>query len=108
MATITSTRANWGNVTLAEYAAIELVGRDDALELVHGYWDYVHTLDNPFKGPDANRLTPAGVEWLARMHDAVLSPNDTECQAAAREIVHGLGLLTVLNAVRIARGELPN
>jgi hypothetical protein len=43
MATITSTRANWGNVTLAEYAAIELVGRDDALELVHGYWDYVHT-----------------------------------------------------------------
>jgi hypothetical protein len=98
MATIT--RADWSSVTLAEYAAINLLARPDVNDALDRTWDDIHE-HNPFRGDTPNRLTDDGRAWLAQLHQTVTRHQDEHAViAAGRELVKALGLLTVMATAR--------
>ena len=93
----------WGDVTILEFAALDLISDPNALARVNRYWDELHVDPaNMWPGEKPNRLTPAGVAWLADLHEryTVTTPA-RDAALMAREIINGLGTLHVLNSQRI-------
>jgi hypothetical protein len=97
------TRADWGSVTLAEYAALDIITRPDAEAILNRVWDDIHE-HNPFRGDEPNRLTDDGRVWLAGLHSTVTeSADEREVIRAAREFVSSMGTLTTMAAKRAMR-----
>lgn len=104
MSAPTTVRADWGSVTLVEYAALSLLAHPDPLSVLGAVWDDIHA-HNPFKGPDdePTRLTPDGEAWLAAHVDTRRGTDERAEIAAARDVVKCLGILTVSAAGRLVR-----
>ena len=102
--------ADWSNVTLAEYAALDIIRRDDAEQLLNRYWDRLRAdravieLNGIADDDPPTRLTPEGQSWLAELHTTVVSTLDErELIAAARDFVRNMGTLLTVNVAREVR-----
>lgn len=92
----------WGDVTLREFAALDIIRDPNALARLNRFYDNLHADPaNVFRGDRPNRLTPDAEKWLADMHERY-TPTTSARDAAtmARELLDGLGILTVMNATR--------
>jgi len=93
----------WGDVTLREFAALDIIRDPDAVTRLNRYWDELHVNPaNMWPGETPGRLTPEGVAWLADLHErfTVDTPAD-EAARMAREVLDGLGILLVMNVPRV-------
>lgn len=89
-----------GNMTIADCAALNLVGSHGAEQRLNAYWDAADA-KSPFRTPDSEptRLTESGRGWLAGMHTRSQSAEgESELIPLAREIIRTLGTLTVIRA----------
>lgn len=92
-----STSVSWGDVTVREFAALQLVADPDAIAKLNTYWDELYEV-NPLRGESPTRLTLEGETWLNALHeryDTVTTPAG-EAIAIAREVLNGLGILAVM------------
>ncbi len=94
------TTVNWSNVTLGEFAALDVLRRPDAEVHLNRYWLTVHAA-NPFRGDQPTRLTDEGRTWLAELQSAVAGTDEGAEIAAAREFLRRMGTLTVMGTKRI-------
>lgn len=103
----TYVRADWSNVTLGEYKALDILRRDNPETLLNAYWDRLHAGHRVIECMSASepsqpgRLTPAGSEWLAELHRTVTESSDErEHIRAAGEFLKGMGTLLTVNVHR--------
>ncbi|AEJ94112.1 hypothetical protein THIBAULT_199 [Mycobacterium phage Thibault] len=102
-------RADWSHVTLAEYAALDILKRENVEQLLNDYWDELFSAGKVICAhsetmTEPTRLTPEGSAWLARLHDtAVSSLDERELIAAAREFVKSMGTMLTMNVHRAIR-----
>lgn len=100
-------RADWSNVTLGEYKALDILRRDNPAALLNAYWDRVHAERRVIESIPAgepsgpSRLTPAGEQWLAELHRIVTESSDErEHIAAAGDFLRSMGALLTVNVHR--------
>lgn len=102
MPNLTATRTEWADVTLAEFAALKLAASPDAVQRVQTYWEHLYATGKTPFATEPTRLTERGAEWLSSLAPRVLftyrHTDATDARKLAREIIHVLGTLTVLNA----------
>jgi hypothetical protein len=100
-------RVSWAHVTLAEYAALDILRHADPESVLNRVWDDIHE-HNPFRGESPDRLSDSGRVWLADLRDTVATTLDErDEQTAARDMVKSLGTLTVTAAHRLIRTGAP-
>jgi hypothetical protein len=96
-------RADWGSVTLAEYAALDVIWCADPELILNATWDEMDT-HNPFSDGTPTRLTDDGRAWLAGLRETVTTTFDEREQIrAARELVRSMGTLVTMAAKRRTR-----
>lgn len=102
-------RQGWADVTLLDFAALDVLRSADPLGALARYWDALHADPaNVFRGERPNRLTDEGVAWLDGLRAELLagpyvSEDATAARRIAAELVRCLGTLCVLNAARAVR-----
>lgn len=100
---VTVIRADWSNVTLAEYAALALLRQASPIDRLNAVWDDMHA-HNPFRGDEPARLTDEGVEWITAMKERATTEVDENVLIdLARELVTEMGTLVTMAAVRDLR-----
>lgn len=109
---MTVNSADWSHVTLGEYAALDIIRRDDAERWMNRYWDQLHANHMVIAGTDATepdvpgRLTDDGRAWLADLHDTVVTTlDDHKVIAAARAFLNAMGTLLTMNVARAIRDD---
>lgn len=95
-----TTHIAWADVTLGEFAGINLLLCHDAEDRLNRYWDETHHLNVLVEpGDTPTRLTADGRTWLADLRRQVI---EAECpcveRAASRELTRCLGTLAVMGA----------
>jgi hypothetical protein len=96
-------RADWGHVTLAEYAALDVIWTANPELILNSVWDEIHE-HNPFRGDSPSRLSDDGRAWLAGLRETVTTTFDEREQIrAAREFVSSMGTLMTMAAKRRIR-----
>lgn len=94
-------RADWSSVTLAEYAALDLIRRPNCEDVLNAVWDEMHA-HNPFRGESPTRLNDDGSVWLAEAHETATTTQDEhELIRLARDFVRSMGTLTTMRASRV-------
>lgn len=96
-------RASWSDVTLAEYAALDIIWREDCETLLNAYWDALHASgrvitnnDEPLGEP--TRLTADGSTWLAELHATVTTTTDEREQIkAAKDFMRSMGVMLTMS-----------
>lgn len=101
-ATTTTARTEWADVTLAEFAALDLAASPDAVARVHAYWQSIYAAGKTPLATEPSRLTDHGAAWLSGLRRPVILAHRQSDAAPARKLAHeiiaGLGMLTSVNA----------
>jgi hypothetical protein len=99
----------WASVTLAQFAALDILRSPDGLAAVDRYWDAMHAHPANIYSERPTRLTEAGLAWFAALRaelaaGAYLAEDATDAVRIAEDCIRGLGLLTVMGTRRLAEG----
>ena len=98
----TTTRADWGNVTLGVYNALYILQRGNVEERLNRYWDS-RAASDPFDPGPGTRLTDIGRAQLERMVECVNGADENATISAARQFVEMVGVPTVAGVTRSPR-----
>lgn len=95
---------NWPAVTVLEFAAIDLLRRDDAPAALNEYArrsraEAIIASGEP-RDDVTGFFTPRGAEWYAELRARYSLTDDAATLDAARELLRGLGTLAVMGAHR--------
>jgi len=98
----TTTRADWGNVTLGVYNALYILQRGNVEERLNRYWDSRAAID-PFDTGPGTRLTDIGRIKLSELIACVNGADENATISAARQFVEMVGVPTVAGVTRSPR-----
>jgi hypothetical protein len=97
-------RADWSNVTLAEFDGHAILWSPNSLAHINAFWNEL-AVDNPFHEGPPTRLTPDGLAWFVALQDVTRNAMDEREQIrAAREFVSEMGTMLTVNVARSMRG----
>lgn len=100
--TIAGKSVTWGDLTVAEHAALNLAADRLSVPRVNTYLAATYEAGKYPFAVEAPGLSDLGAEWLDAAREPVLESlagdDPVAARSLARSIISGLGLLTVLNA----------